>query len=148
MISALVAALSLIVIPTAAHADGLSSVRWQYRPLLIFTPTGDDRRLSRQTTILADVARGIIDRRLAVYIIEERRVYTTFGAPAPDANARALRRRFRVPDDGFRVVLIGLDGAAKLSEDAPISAQHLFSVIDAMPMRRQELRERQLRPGG
>lgn len=123
-------------------ADGLASVRWEYRPLLIFTPTDLDKRLSRQTTMLANEAAGLVDRKIAVYIVERDRVFTTFGAPAPAARATTLRRRFRIPDDTFRVVLVGLDGGAKYSEDEPISTDRLFAVIDGMPMRRQELRSR------
>jgi len=123
-------------------AGDLDAVRWQYRPLLLFTPTGDTAQLSRQTTILADNAAGLEARRIAVYVVEEASVFTTFGAPSPGADAQSLRRRFKVPDDRFRVVLIGLDGGAKLSEDQPISAETLFNTIDAMPMRQRELRER------
>ncbi|MEM7694827.1 MAG: DUF4174 domain-containing protein [Pseudomonadota bacterium] len=129
----------------SGSAVALDSVRWEYRPLLIFTPSGTDARLSRQTTRLADAAAGLTDRRLAVYIVERSRVFTTFGAPATGVSAKGLRRRFRVPDDAFKVVLVGLDGGAKLSVDAPITTQRLFAVIDGMPMRRRELRERAAR---
>ncbi|MEM8552208.1 MAG: DUF4174 domain-containing protein [Pseudomonadota bacterium] len=141
------AALLIAMILQPAAADGLSSVRWEYRPLLIFTPANDDARLSRQTTILADESAGLLDRRIAVYIVERSRVYTTFGAPAPRAEAKLLRRRFRVPDDAFRVVLIGLDGGSKLSSEEPLTGERLFSVIDAMPMRQRELRDRAGREG-
>lgn len=126
----------------ALGGDGLGSVRWSYRPLLIFTPAGDDPRLSRQTTMLADDSAALAERRMAVYIVEADRVFTTFGAPAPEAEARALRRRFRIPDDGFRVVLIGLDGGEKLRREMPITTEELFATIDSMPMRRRELKER------
>lgn len=127
---------------TGAMAQGLDSVRWEYRPLLIFTPAANTPDLSRQTTILADETNGLIDRRLAVYIVEQDRVYTSFGAPAPQADAKTLRRAFRVPDDTFRVILIGLDGGAKLTVDGTVSTDRLFGLIDGMPMRRRELRER------
>lgn len=125
-----------------AEADGLASLRWQYRPLLLFTPSQHDPRLSRQTTRLADDAEGLADRRLAVLIVEPSRVFTTFGAPAPQAEAETLRRRFRVPDDAFLVVLVGLDGGEKLRLDEPVTTRQLFATIDGMPMRRRELLER------
>jgi len=125
-----------------AAADGLESFRWAYRPLLIFTPAPDHPALGRQSTILADAADGVADRRMAVYVVEDDRVFTTFGAPAPDADAGALRRRFDVPDAAFRVILLGLDGKEKLTADEPLSTETLFSTIDAMPMRQRELRER------
>lgn len=139
---ALAAGVLVMIDGTAPRADGLESVRWEYRPLLIFTPAPENAQLSRQTTILADAPDGLEDRRIAVYIVEQNRVYTTFGAPSPGADAETLRRRFRIPDDTFRVVLVGLDGVAKLTQDAPLSIDKLFSTIDAMPMRRREMRER------
>lgn len=139
---ALAAGLMALAGVGSAMADGLAPVRWEYRPLLIFTPSESDTRLSRQTTMLADEADGLVDRKMAVYIVERSRVFTTFGAPSPGIDAKTLRRRFRVPDDTFRVILIGLDGGAKFSEDAPVSPQTLFARIDGMPMRMRELRER------
>lgn len=124
-----------------ARADALASLRWQYRPLLVFTPSEADARLSRQTTILAADPDGLTERKLAVLIVEPGRVFTTFGAPAPAAQARTLRRRYRVPDASFRVILVGLDGGEKLSLDDPITLDNLYGVIDGMPMRRRELRE-------
>lgn len=128
--------------PTAAGADehDLASVRWEYRPLLLFTPSEHDPRLSRQTTLLGADERGLADRRLAILIVEPGRIFTTFGAPVPEATAKALRRRFRVPDDAFRVVLVGLDGGTKLTVDDPLTLERLYSTIDAMPMRQRELR--------
>ncbi|WMS44170.1 DUF4174 domain-containing protein [Acuticoccus sp. MNP-M23] len=141
MIRALVAVL-FSVFGGAAMASDLDEVRWQYRPLLVFTPAADNTSLSRQTTILADNKAGLTPRKIAVYVVEMDRVFTIFGAPAPDADAKRLRRRFRVPDAAFRVVLIGLDGGAKLTRDEALPADELFNTIDAMPMRQRELRER------
>lgn len=137
-----VASLLMAASGTASAAEGLESVRWTYRPLLIFTPSADDPRLSRQTTMLAEDPAALEDRRLAVYVVEANRVFTTFGAPAPGAEAKALRRYYRIPDDAFRVILVGLDGGEKLREEAPLSMEALFATIDGMPMRRRELRQR------
>ena len=125
-----------------AAADGLSSVMWEFRPLLIFAPSDDAARLSRQTTMLADEAAGMTDRKMGVFIVERNRVFTTFGAPALRADARAVRLRYRVPDDAFTVILVGLDGGAKLRVDAPVAPEKRSALIDWMPMRRRELRQR------
>ena len=42
-------------------------------------------------------------------------------------------------DDGFKAVLVGKDGTAKQSYDAPVAAAAVFAAIDAMPMRQQEM---------
>jgi len=53
-----------------------------------------------------------------------------------DAAVGRLRHRFGAGPEGFRAVLIGLDGGVKLVSAVPIPAERLAEVIDAMPMRR------------
>lgn len=55
------------------------------------------------------------------------------------AEARILRRRFGVAG-AFGVVLVGRDGGIKLTAARPVSAATLAATIDAMPMRRDEMR--------
>ena len=52
-----------------------------------------------------------------------------------------LRRRYRVTTTGFEAILVGKDGGAKHRSPTPITAERLITLIDAMPMRRQETRE-------
>jgi len=40
------------------------------------------------------------------------------------------------------VILIGKDGELKLRKELPVELSEIFSVIDAMPMRQREMRER------
>jgi hypothetical protein len=42
----------------------------------------------------------------------------------------------------FSVVIIGKDGGEKLRRTTPLSSEELFAIVDAMPMRRAEMRER------
>ena len=56
--------------------------------------------------------------------------------------ASALRARFGVANACFRAVLVGKDGGAKLSQSTPLYAARLFATIDAMTMRRDEMRNR------
>lgn len=56
--------------------------------------------------------------------------------------ARIFFDHFRIPPDLFTVMLIGKDGGIKLSQTSPVTNTELFELIDAMPMRRQEMRER------
>jgi hypothetical protein len=53
-----------------------------------------------------------------------------------------LRRRFNVGPGGFRALLIGKDGGVKLDQPNVIPAARLSAVIDAMPMRRDEMGRR------
>jgi hypothetical protein len=57
-------------------------------------------------------------------------------------DATAVRRAVGLAPDRFGVVLVGKDGGVKLRRESPITVTELFQVIDAMPMRRQEMRRR------
>jgi hypothetical protein len=43
-------------------------------------------------------------------------------------------------NEAFEIILIGLDGGIKLRKNDIVSREELFSIIDAMPMRRNEMR--------
>ena len=133
---------SLIMIATAA-ADGLASLKWDYRPLLVFAPSADAPSVQRQTALLGAAREGVADRRVAVYAVTPGDVAALLDAPDRVDGAEALRQRFDVPAGAFRVILVGLDGGAKLTSDAPVTVERLFSTIDAMPMRQRTLRERE-----
>jgi hypothetical protein len=46
-----------------------------------------------------------------------------------------------IPTKNFEVFLIGLDGGIKIKQTKPITLEELYQKIDAMPMRRSELRK-------
>jgi hypothetical protein len=58
----------------------------------------------------------------------------------PTDDAAAIRRRFDVPAGATTVVLVGKDGGEKFRADGPVPPQRLFTLIDAMPMRQDEMR--------
>ncbi|MBW4517481.1 MAG: DUF4174 domain-containing protein [Timaviella obliquedivisa GSE-PSE-MK23-08B] len=43
----------------------------------------------------------------------------------------------------FTVILVGKDGTEKQRSQTPIDPATIFRTIDAMPMRQQEMRDRQ-----
>lgn len=48
-------------------------------------------------------------------------------------------------EERFAVVLIGKDGGEKYRSCTPISSRNIFDRIDAMPMRRSEIRWSEMR---
>ena len=135
--AALTAAILLTAGMEAAMPDPLQRYIGKSRVLLVFAPGEDDPALTEQRRILASAAQGARQRDLVVVEI----VGTRASGPAmsTDDSLQALRKRFGVLPAAFRAVLVGKDGGAKLSGAAPIEAEHLFAVVDAMPMRRREI---------
>jgi hypothetical protein len=52
-----------------------------------------------------------------------------------------LRKKFNIVND-FIFILIGKDGTFKLRAEKPVSSDGLFSLIDSMPMRKEEMRRK------
>ena len=105
----------------------LAAYRWKARLLVLFAPSAADPRLGAQRALVAEARAGLTERDLVVL-------------EALGVEGAALRRRFGLPADAFRAVLVGKDGEAKIVAAEPIPSRSLFSTIDAMPMRRDEMR--------
>ena len=123
-------ALAGVPATSSADADPLALYRWNARILVVFAPNEGDPQLARQKDLLVGVGHGVAERDLVV-----------LEAIGSSSEADRLRRKLGVPDGEFRAVLVGKDGGAKLTDTAPIAPDRLFATIDAMPMRRQEMRQ-------
>ena len=115
--------------------------RWQNRVLLVFSPTP---ALPAYQSLAYDLTRnqdGVRERDLVVFFVLGDGESRLGDESLSDQQAENLRRRFDVGADAFKVVLVGKDGLVKLSSDA-VTLTELFAVIDAMPMRQREMRDR------
>lgn len=99
------------------------------RHLLLFAPSADDDRLARMERAMQEHATALSDRDLVVHRV-------VAGAPA------SLRDAYGVPADAFCLILVGKDGGEKLRRHEPVDLSGIFALIDSMPMRRREMRER------
>ena len=137
----LVVVLPMTLSSGGALAEPLQDYRWKSRLLVVFAPTIVDDNYEQQMQQLLRNSVAVSNRDLLpveVIGVEPVRV-DALSEPAIDPVE--LRERFDVPQDGFKAVLLGKDGAAKLTSDSPITAQKLFETIDATPMRQRELQE-------
>jgi hypothetical protein len=132
-------ALSLAA-PAMATTDDLRSIAGMQshnRVLIVFAPRLNDPRANAQRSAFARMALEAASRDLVLVQVDGARV---IGATD---KAPRLRARFQVPADRFRVVLIGKDGQVAHAAPAPIAASEIVARIDAMPMRRAEVRRAQ-----
>ena len=115
-----------LAVPALAAGDPLAPYRWRSRVLVALAPSTADPALAAQRRIFSGL--GAAGRERDLVLVE-----ATDGTPVGDA----LRRRFG--GAGFRAVLVGKDGGEKLGAAVPLGADALFPLIDAMPMRRDEM---------
>ncbi|MEO0424900.1 MAG: DUF4174 domain-containing protein [Pseudomonadota bacterium] len=118
-------------VPTLA---ALSQLRWEYRVLLVFdeAPARDD------TALLREQATAFRERDTLWFVVRDGEVQSNYPGPLAEGfGERGLRGLAR----GERVVLIGKDGGVKLRTSS-LDIAGVFALIDGMPMRRREMRER------
>ncbi len=64
------------------------------------------------------------------------------GGPVSYGQVSAARKRFQIEAGRFTAILVGKDGTVKHRAHTPVTPENLYALIDAMPMRRREMRER------
>ena len=128
--------------PDARHRTGpLEPFLWKKRPLLIFADAAGDEKLKDQLAAVERDRKGFDERDMALVVVIADGGHAGEEALTGEA-AALLRASFEVEDGEFAVILVGKDGTEKLRSNEPVEMARLFEVIDAMPMRRREMRER------
>ena len=88
----------------------------EVRVLLISAPSAKDDTYRTQAALLLPAWAGLIERDFVV--------------------------QTRLDAKTFSIVLIGKDGGEKLRRHTPLAPEEFFALVDAMPMRRAEMREK------
>jgi len=153
MVSMSVLSLILVLFPAFALAQqspSLASLKDKNRVLLVSAQTDQDPGFQQQIAILNHHAQEMKDRDLVLLPVlihiggaaSADTLRTIHPPVASDAEQIDLRRHFHIETAQFTVILIGKDGGEKLRQHTPITIQKLNATIDAMPMRRDEMRSR------
>ena len=111
-----------------ADKSDLSEFLWTNRPVVVFADSPSDPRFVQQIELL--------ERELDQ--LEERDIVVL--TDADPAAKSPLRTKLR--PRGFMLVLLGKDGGVRLRKPLPWTVRELSRVIDKMPLRQQEIRQR------
>ncbi len=117
----------------AMSQDFLSSYKWKNRVIILLSSVPENDMLDQQCRILDEFSPGVKERDL---VIVSNQADST-----GDNTKRSIEKKFDIPDTGFRFILIGKDGTVKMDRTEQVSAEELFAIIDAMPMRRREMKD-------
>ena len=96
------------------------------RTLLIFGKEAAPGTVEQQLLLFQKDTAGMKERDLKIQVIDV---------------GNSLIKKYKVLENQFTVLLLGKDGGEKLRTLQLLSTAKLFSIIDAMPMRRQEMRK-------
>jgi hypothetical protein len=129
--------------PSSGRELGLARFRGRRRVLLVFAPYRNDTRLQRQLSDIDASRDEIAEHDLTVVVASGDGGCTIDGKAASDAAADALRAELGISHDAFAIVLVGKDGTTKLHRTEFVTLPEIFDVIDAMPMRQEEIRRKQ-----
>ena len=139
---------ALILATTAARGGefDLAPYSNNNRLVFVFAPNKANAFFRRQAELWNGKRAGLEERDLVRFDVFERGVGKIGVKPLAETDASALRKQFKVRRGAFRVILVGKDGHTAFASSKPVSAASLFGLIDAMPMRQQEMKKNNPKP--
>ena len=120
----------------------LTAYQWKNRLLILFAPSEDAPIYQSFKEQLQRRTQEIRDRDLLIFHVLETGEGRLAHLPLNKGQVLFLRKKFSIIPGQLIVILIGKDGEVKLRGELPVELSEIFSVIDAMPMRQREMRER------
>jgi hypothetical protein len=139
--------LLFVVITMTAQANGQDKIRlkdyqWKNRLILAFSPSTKDKGYRAFAKDIALQAEEVVDRDLLVFRLLETGEVRLGETSLPTGSGDYLRESFSIRPGRFTVLLIGKDGGVKLRREGGVELGEIFSLIDSMPMRQREMREK------
>lgn len=104
------------------------------RLLVLFAPSALDPRLVREQDAFRNEAKAMKERQLLQFVVLKDSTFPK----GPDAER--LRKKYGVVPNAFEAILIGKDGTVAYRSKSLVTPHALYARIDAMPMRKDEIR--------
>jgi hypothetical protein len=120
----------------------LNSFKWKNRLLFFFASSEEDRFYLALKEEITRQGMEIRDRDLLVFEVFEKGESRLGKEHLSSGQVLALRKHLSVRSGQFMIILIGKDGGEKLRQDRLVELKEIFGIIDAMPMRQQEMRKK------
>ena len=95
-----------------------------HRQLLIFGNDKNQYLVYQQLILLNQHSKGVKERAIKITVLEK---------------GSSLFVKYNVSKTKFTVLLVGKDGTEKYRTNSILQMNNLFSIIDAMPMRKAEM---------
>jgi hypothetical protein len=146
---ALLSAVTLLIpLSASADPDPLSAYRWTNRLLVLYVPDTQAGRATLQSfrTSLDDRMEDVLARDLLIVPAGDLPRAGDPLQPVVELGVQersGVRRRLGLHGQGAQLVLIGKDGGVKTRQSEGVfDLERLFELIDSMPMRRAEMKQR------
>jgi hypothetical protein len=133
--------LILNIASSMAQQNPLSKYQWKNRILVIYASDTNDAKNQEQQNKYNLSKAEYYERDLLVFRLSDNNLRNLTNSIYMGTNISALKEFLSIENnDNFKVFLIGKDGSIKLQSEQVLSNQKLFTTIDGMPMRRNEMR--------
>jgi len=119
-----------LIISTSIILNPEKDTAQSFREIILFAYADDDKLLKKQLEILNSDPKGLAERDLKISV----KIW---------AKDKGLtHKKFKITKNQYAFILIGKDGGEKYRSFNVVTKQKLYSIIDAMPMRRYEMKNR------
>lgn len=128
------------------HGQNLDNHKWKDRILIVKADTESSIKYQNQIKELSNSSDDLKERKLITYQVVGSR-YKLFDyehqklIESGDISNH-LSEVLLSKKNPFEIILIGLDGGIKLKRTELVKKEELFNLIDSMPMRSSELRNK------
>ena len=120
----------------------LSQFKWKNRLLFLFAEDASDPLFKNlQSQIMAQKTE-VDDRDLIVFEVPSKDPARMGTTPLDRQQADSIRNHFDIPSNSFSLILVGKDGGIKLKREDRVDLREVFGLIDSMPMRQNEIRQK------
>ena len=144
----IIASLSFIIFINCSGNNvklDLKSFEWENRVLVV---GGNGSKYQNQFDNLEGNKNEYTERDMVVILINKDESKISYDGlnvlnKLDYESTLSIRKRFNL--DNFNLILIGKDGGVKYNNNEPVKINKIFEIIDKMPMRMQEIKERNLK---
>ena len=138
--------LILVGLTVWTHEEALSmdltKFQWKNRLLFLFAEDANDPSFKNiQSQIMAQKAE-VGDRDLIVFEVPAQGPARMNNSPLDRKEADSIRTHFAIPGNTFSLILVGKDGGIKLKCSDQVVLREILGLIDSMPMRQNEMRQK------
>lgn len=128
--------------PLTTTGQDLATYQWQNRLVLVLTTDPSAPLFQQQLQELRQAGDALQDLRIHTYQLLPQWYAQGVATEAQWQVGNKIYQEYHHVDSDFELILIGLDGGIKLRRHRLVMIDELFDLINTMPMRRAELRQR------
>ena len=135
-----VSGLAMLLLATGAGALDLVDYQWRNRVLVLVAASPENPSVAVALGRVEQSTTALTERHVVVIQLFTQAASLADGRPLTTAEAEGLRKELAVDRHDEVLILIGKDGDIKRRAPLQIDLAEIFAQIDAMPMRREEMR--------